>query len=572
VGDFGIAAPWNDPDATAMPTAFGPVGTPSYMAPEQVAGDRARIGPAADVYGLGAVFYHVLTGHPPFTTSSVAEMFEQVQSHEPVPPRRLDPAVPRDLETICQKCLRKDERRRYASAQALADDLRRWLDGRPIAARPVSPLERTWVSCRRRPAIAALAFSLALALCAGFVGMLVLWNQAEAQRLRAELDSKVLGDVLSLIVGINAEGNYFPRVADHDRLIANLQMTRKSLLEVAPRRSAQALIDRHLALVDMRLGNALVFEGRWEEARGSLAESVLAWERVVHAHPLDLEARANLAMTLRSAAQVAERQERDNDSEAMLRHALAVAAELMNLTVDAGSICVLADSRYNLAQFLARRGNGDAASALHAANRRMLLESTVESENPDVMAWRVFLIDGFDRVTSVSSPASTGIAPVDGRGSLASPGALELDRLSAERWAETVSEHLHSAARAGSPPSLLADAGFRLTSHFCAIAAEQRHAQKLDGARRTTERIVAFANGLVGRYPDQAFAHLALGEAFAQLQKNASQIGDRPVVERNLKLALDAALDALALDPKNEMARFIADKRRRRLRDLMAGR
>ena len=95
VGDFGIASPWNDPDATATLTgSTGPLGTPRYMLPEQVAGDRKRIGPAADLYGLGAVFYHVLTGHPPFSATSVADLFEQIQNAEPVAPRRLNPAIP----------------------------------------------------------------------------------------------------------------------------------------------------------------------------------------------------------------------------------------------------------------------------------------------------------------------------------------------------------------------------------------------------------------------------------------------------------------------------------------------
>ena len=156
VGDFGLAYVWDDPDATANALGpIGPLGTPRYMAPEQVGAGRETLGPAADVYGLGALLYHVMTGRPPFVAPSVAETLEQVRHQEPVPPRRLNPAIPRDLETICLKCLRKEPGQRYGSAQAVADELRRFLDGVAIAARPVSAPEKTWRWCRRRPAVAA---------------------------------------------------------------------------------------------------------------------------------------------------------------------------------------------------------------------------------------------------------------------------------------------------------------------------------------------------------------------------------------------------------------------------------
>ena len=187
MADFGVAWRWSDPEATlATASLVGPVGTPSYMAPEQVKGDRSAIGPAADIYGLGALLYHLLTGRRPFAAATVLDTLDQVRMGEPVPPRRLDPAIPRDLETICLKCLRKEPARRYESAEAVADDLRRFLEGRAICADPVSPLERTWRWCRRRPAVAAMAVALALSLSAGFLGMFLLWRNAEAARGLAE--------------------------------------------------------------------------------------------------------------------------------------------------------------------------------------------------------------------------------------------------------------------------------------------------------------------------------------------------------------------------------------------------
>ncbi len=155
IADFGIARAGDDPGATATVT-IGVHGTPSFMAPEQIAGDRAAIGPRSDVFGLGATLYCLLSGRPPFQAASLIETLDLVRTREPAPPRTLVPGLPRDLETIALTCLRKDPRRRYASAGALADDLQRWLDGFPIRARPVSKLEHASRWCRRRPAFASL--------------------------------------------------------------------------------------------------------------------------------------------------------------------------------------------------------------------------------------------------------------------------------------------------------------------------------------------------------------------------------------------------------------------------------
>jgi tRNA A-37 threonylcarbamoyl transferase component Bud32 len=153
VTDFGLAKKSGDSQLTASGAI---VGTPSYMPPEQAAGHKT-VGPAADVYSLGAILYSLLTGYPPFQAPTTMDTLLLVLEQEPVPPRRHNPQVPVDLETICLKCLQKQPGQRYTSALALADDLGRWLEGRPILARPATWAERLVKWARRRPAVAALA-------------------------------------------------------------------------------------------------------------------------------------------------------------------------------------------------------------------------------------------------------------------------------------------------------------------------------------------------------------------------------------------------------------------------------
>ena len=189
ISDFGIARLDGEPGTTAT-GANGPKGTPSYMAPEQVAAIPGTIGPAADIHALGALLYHLLTGRPPYQGASSAYTLEQVRNQDPVSPRRLNGRVPRELETVCLKCLEKPASRRYKSAIALADDLRFWLDRRPIKARRVSPIGHAWRWCRRHPAVAGLLLRVTMTVASGVLGLFVLLSQLESSLVKAEASRK----------------------------------------------------------------------------------------------------------------------------------------------------------------------------------------------------------------------------------------------------------------------------------------------------------------------------------------------------------------------------------------------
>lgn len=207
ITDFGLAKVLTSDTELTMSGQV--LGTPGYLPPEQASGHRGTVGPGSDVYGLGALLYYLLTSRPPFQAQNVTDVLDQVLNREPVSPRLLNPSVPRDLETICLKCLEKDPARRYPAAHELAEDLGRYLAGETILARPVSPPEKAWRWCRRKPALAGALAACAIAALLGITGITWQWKRAETE---GQVARRNLYDADMLLAQQAFEENNFGRV------------------------------------------------------------------------------------------------------------------------------------------------------------------------------------------------------------------------------------------------------------------------------------------------------------------------------------------------------------------------
>ncbi|HYV37768.1 MAG TPA: tetratricopeptide repeat protein, partial [Gemmataceae bacterium] len=206
ITDFGLAKRL---EGNSSQTKSGTLmGSPSYMSPEQARGDTQEVGTLSDLYSLGAVLYELLTGRPPFVGPTVLETIMMVRHQEPVPPTRLQPSCPRDLETISLKCLQKEPSKRYASCEALADDLHRFLAGEAIKARPVSWLEHGWRWWRRNPRVASLSACVVVLLLAVIVSLGVMASRMSREREAIAKTREIANERLQQATTRIAAGNY----------------------------------------------------------------------------------------------------------------------------------------------------------------------------------------------------------------------------------------------------------------------------------------------------------------------------------------------------------------------------
>lgn len=309
VADFGLAKIASE-GREQLTHSGDVVGTPAYMPPEQ-AKDSSTVTAQSDVYSMGATLYHSITGRPPFQAASLGEILRQIADEEPIPPRRMNPRISRDLETICLKAMQKAPAQRYATAKEFADELHRFLDGMPILARPVSRLEamRRW--CVRNPQLAgAIAIATSLALIAiasivvGYVQTTIAFNKTTIAFANSK---RRLEKSLSLV------DELFTKVSEDDLLNEpGMQVVRKQLLERAKKHYEELLVDsaelpfakEELAAAHYRFGKISLELGNTDDARRELSEAEREQRVQLSEEPANEQRMLALAETLIESARI----------------------------------------------------------------------------------------------------------------------------------------------------------------------------------------------------------------------------------------------------------------------------
>ena len=380
VTDFGLAkrmggAPSlpaeSAPQADATPPLTLPgqvIGTPGYMSPEQATAKRG-IGPATDIYSLGALLYQLVTGRAPFAGETPTAVLRQVEESEPVSPRLLNPSVPADLETICLKCLAKEPERRYVSALELGEDLRRFLAGEPILARPISAMHRAWRWCRRRPAIASLATTVALLLVLVAVGSVLSAQRFRQDRkaeasLRVEAEGRLrqgerlisfmLGDLVKRLEPVGRLDVLESTITEVDQFYSGMQPGSVTLES-----------QRHRANALFQFGDIRSIQGRMPEAITNYNAAITAYSRLIAVSPTNLQWHYELARTWNGLGITFAMQKSFTNAVEALGHALAGREQLVKLQpTNSEWLGGYAATAQNLGQVQRNLGNLDQAEEL----------------------------------------------------------------------------------------------------------------------------------------------------------------------------------------------------------------
>lgn len=313
ISDFGLAKLANSEGDETRSRAI--LGTPSYMAPEQAAGDVANVGTAADIYGLGAILYELLTRKPPFRKATDIATLQAIQLEDVVAPRRLRPDVLRELEAICLKCLEKAPTRRYATAMALADDLERFLAGEPVLAQPIGQVERVTRWCRRNPLVAALSAAVAVSLvCVAVV------TSVGYVRVRSALDREAEQRQVAFSA-LDAEENQRQRAEQNATSAARERDRAEKNL-----REALAAVDEYLTQVSE---SRLFDEPGMQPLRRELLGSALEYyQRFIKEHGNEHDLRMELAAAHRRVGELTADIDSLGEAEAALAASLAILEEL----------------------------------------------------------------------------------------------------------------------------------------------------------------------------------------------------------------------------------------------------
>ena len=572
VTDFGLARELDEADGH---TRTGSVlGTPAYMAPEQAMGNMKAVGPAADQYSLGATLYDLLTGRPPFRGSSVMDTLEQVRTREPVPPAQLSPSCPRDLETICLKALQKEPAKRYPSCEALADDLRAFLDGRPIAARPVGQVEKAWRWARRNPRVAGLAAAVAVLLVALAVGgmsaAVVFENKrkeavglreaaeekrVEAERarddkdvaLRAEEQARKAADqsydltretvftALDEVPAALAQA-VFARGAELQVLQALGVMLEKQLGLALTR----GLPDRAVMNFHMKMGDLMARQGKAAEADKHYRAALTITERLLASEQKERDkAKGNHALVLRKLGSLIRDSRRDGAADALKLYAAAAVLQRGIIEAPLSGEIPPAEARASLA--------GTLADTADLYRRAGVFDRALPPAEESLKLW--------EEVVKLPTTAYTASAPQ----ALAEAYVL-LGRIKARLGKDDEAEEALAEGVDRHRKALQAAPGNVTQQVFTARAAREYGdfllmRGKLAEATPPHEWDLELTRGLL-RTPEIMLAESELSDAYYRSATLALKKGDRPAAEKLYRRCLGLRLE-VAESRRNEPRQLI---------------
>jgi serine/threonine protein kinase/tetratricopeptide (TPR) repeat protein len=506
ITDFGLAKVL---DSTEPLTETGAVlGTPTYMAPEQAHGRPTQIGPASDVYALGVLLYELLTGRPPFCGVTKLDTLRQVMNDLPAPPRRLVPDCPRDLDTICLRCLEKEPVRRYASADVLADELRRFLEGKPILARPVSSVGRGWRWCRRNPVLAVLMTALTVA-----TGLLaVQWWRAEQNAADARGNAAT--------AATNAAAADLANQHAQQRLVEAVEQRGRA--EDRFRTAHNAVHDLVVQLSESKIGGIPQMQPVRKEF---LERAVGFYEGFVRDHGDDATLQFELADLCFRSAQV--NTEIGSKADALRLYGRAGELYAGLLREDPTNQRYLAEQGYILNNSGTLHNDlGDRPLAAAAYRDALAVYSRLADANPRDLGYRNSRAIGLYNLGTLESDSGEFDAAL---------GHL--------REARTIRTDLVK----GEPGSRLL--GLRLTDVDYQIAMIlTRHGER-DQAVAAHAAVLRAREELAGRFPNQPDVHIALSLSYRVLGEQRSAAGKPDEAEAALKKSADALNAAGKLNP-----------------------
>lgn len=344
ITDFGLARRMQAD--SQITREFSIMGTPSYMPPEQAMPTRGPAGPWSDIYSLGAVLYELLTARPPFRADNPLETMRQVVSDEPIPPRLLNPKIALDLQTICLKCLEKDPARRYDSARTLAEELGRYLEGKPIIARPLGIAERFWRFCKRHPRESILAGTILATIFAAVIAVASQWRRAEANLRAATRNFDLLNEAADEMLGVVEEWVMrAPPAAgsQEEKLNSSLSLFEKFLYEEpANIKARRRLAETHLRVSDIRR-----LRRDFSKAVEHQQSAIQIFQRLSAAQPNDRELTAALAAAWDKLGNTEQEAEQPTLAASAFEQALSIQLPLLELNPSAAERSDVAKTWYN---------------------------------------------------------------------------------------------------------------------------------------------------------------------------------------------------------------------------------